>query len=233
MKIKTIGDIHGSTLWEDIKSEIDTLDLIIFLGDYVDSFDISNKRIFDNLVNIINFKKEYPDKVVLLVGNHDVMYALAPAHVNNPYWCSGYRPDMHVDLYELFQENKDLFQLAYQYKNYLWTHAGVHQGWWDCDYPFAKEDLSDIAVQLNRSFDCRLKEIFQVGWYRGGIYDVGGPLWVDRRKSIRKPLRGLHQIVGHSRVDKIQTFDVDDNTSITFCDCLQSNNPEFYELNIE
>ena len=233
MKIITIGDTHGKDLWREAvdKTLGGLFDKCVFIGDYTDSFDIPNNIIFENLKSIIKLKKIYPDKIVLLYGNHDIQYALVPGHVNNPYWCSGYRGDMHVDLYELFSKNKDLFQLAYQHKNYLWTHAGIHQGWWDYDYPYTKEDLSDIAKQLNLSFDRREPSIFQVGRIRGGFKNVGGPLWADKALTSQKPLEGLYQIVGHSRVDTITTIQKSENTSITFCHCLDRSN-EFYKLEI-
>ena len=68
MRICAIGDIHGRNDWE--KVDPNKYDKIIFVGDYVDSFDIPTGEILKNLENIIAFKKEYYDKVILLLGNH-------------------------------------------------------------------------------------------------------------------------------------------------------------------
>ena len=101
-KILTLGDIHGRDKWmfhthgsphefnhwmtmvengvpadaEEFWKEMPytQYDQIVFVGDYVDSFDISNVRILDNLKKILFFKKALPDKVVLLIGNHDIQY---------------------------------------------------------------------------------------------------------------------------------------------------------------
>ena len=100
MLIGTIGDIHGRTSWKEMIKN-DKVEKWIFLGDYCDSFDISDEKIKENLIDIINFKKAFPDKVVLLLGNHDVMYYNPPADIFN-YRCSGYRPQMHFDLYDTF-----------------------------------------------------------------------------------------------------------------------------------
>ena len=51
-------------------------DRFIFMGDYVDSPDIDNLSMKKNLMDIIGLKKKYPDKVVLLWGNHDIHYLL-------------------------------------------------------------------------------------------------------------------------------------------------------------
>lgn len=238
MKLITIGDTHGKNqeCWGEAVDRTlqGEFDKCVFLGDYVDAWpeEASNTEILESLSYIIKLKKFYPDKIITLLGNHCVQYALvSPNDIRNPYSCSGYRPEMHHDLYELFHKNIKLFQLAYQYKNYLWTHAGVHQGWWDYDYPYHKEDLSDIADQLNISFKRRERSIFQVGRLRGGYKDVGGPLWADKLLTSQKPLKGLHQIVGHSKVKIPQTFEIDNNTSITFCDCLDTEK-SFYTIEI-
>ena len=70
MKIKVIGDIHGKDTWKKYNNFNDC-DIIVFLGDYVDSFYESNETIYNNLEEIIQFKKDNKNKVILLLGNHD------------------------------------------------------------------------------------------------------------------------------------------------------------------
>jgi predicted phosphodiesterase len=247
MKILTIGDVHGKSVWKNF-ADINMLlysdkvlkpeyDLYIFLGDYCDSYDVSNIDIKNNLLDIIEFKKLYPDNVILILGNHDVPYSL-----NEPwkplnmfkYNCSGHRSEMHFDLYDIFNNNKNLFQLAFQYKNYIWTHAGVHYGWYH--YVFSKKikelgigDLN-VAEQLNEAFKFNLDCLFDVDWQRGGTKKVGGPLWVDKKFIGKKPLKHTHQIVGHNPVPEIVTYEVF-NSKITFCDVL-ANKDEFFSLEI-
>ena len=72
MKTITIGDIHGRSDWQEIDPA--NYDKIIFVGDYVDSFTVSDIDIITNLLNIIQFKKDNMNKVVLLLGNHDLQY---------------------------------------------------------------------------------------------------------------------------------------------------------------
>ena len=73
MKICTIGDTHGRVIWKefaDIKflltadeNSAGKGDFVpkffkyVFVGDYVDSFDLSNDVINENLLEIIRFKK--------------------------------------------------------------------------------------------------------------------------------------------------------------------------------
>jgi hypothetical protein len=129
----TIGDIHGFDTWkqaldywrpEEEKTLIDQFDYIVFLGDYVDEFHLKDAQIYKNLLEIIELKKKYPEKVILLWGNHDIQYIFKGNE------CSGYRPSMYLQLNEIFTRHEKLFQLAFQIKNYIWTHAGLHRGWY-------------------------------------------------------------------------------------------------------
>jgi predicted phosphodiesterase len=71
MKIIALGDIHGRTNWEKIvDNEMDS-DKIIFIGDYFDSRDsISALEQIHNFKEIIKLKKIYPEKFIILFGNH-------------------------------------------------------------------------------------------------------------------------------------------------------------------
>ena len=69
-----IGDIHGQDFWKSIVNEHMDEDYIVFVGDYFDSYSIGSKKILDNFRKIIKLKQTYPDKVKLLLGNHDIHY---------------------------------------------------------------------------------------------------------------------------------------------------------------
>ena len=67
-----IGDIHGRTIWKDI-IEKENPDKVIFLGDYVSTHeDISSTQQINNLEEILAYKEDNPDKVILLRGNHKI-----------------------------------------------------------------------------------------------------------------------------------------------------------------
>ncbi len=235
MKIVSIGDIHGLDVWktfEDIPQLISgtftpNYDYYVFVGDYVDSFDKTNIDILNNLNEIINFKKKYPQNVILLWGNHDIQYFTSFGE----HGCTGFRPEAYFDLHEIFRKNKDMFQLGFQIDNYLWTHAGVHMGWYKYDFPYKSQNVAD---DLNFAFLENNKSIFNVGFRRGGLYNVGGPLWADKSETSKKPLYEYHQIVGHTRIitGEIQTINKNKNTSITFIDVLEDNGAKPYIINI-
>ena len=255
MKILSIGDIHGFDTWkagldywrpEEEGTLVDQFDKIIFVGDYVDEFDKTDLEILNNFIEIIILKKKYPDKVVLLLGNHDVQYFIDSQKSN----ASGYRTSMYLQLNELFTKNENLFQLAYQHENYLWTHAGVHRGWYQLNIEQQSHVIRDgekldyleidksgnIADVLNFCFETRHQPIFDCGLIRGGRQKVGGPLWSDFNEIYNKPLLGYHHIVGHTRGKKIRHYEnYKGDTSTTFIDALSITNKyedNFYILKL-
>lgn len=70
MKTLALGDIHGKTIWKDIIKK-ENPDKVIFLGDYVTTHEgISSEQQISNLEEILTYKEENSDKVILLRGNH-------------------------------------------------------------------------------------------------------------------------------------------------------------------
>ncbi len=250
MKIITIGDIHGRKIWKNfvdinylLNAEPDAAgfggfepeyDKYIFSGDYVDSFTKNNTEIRENLLEIIRFKTLYPNNVILLWGNHDTDYYLNKPWLPLKNPVSGFRPEMHYDLFDIFYKYNTLFQFSFQIDNYLWTHAGVHYGWYH--YVFTKaiknEGWNDLTIseQLNNAFEIRLECLFDIDFYRGGSKRIGGPLWVDKKLISKKPLKNTHQIVGHNPVNQISTYNINNGT-LTFCDILHIKQ-EYYVLTI-
>jgi len=251
MKILTIGDIHGRTCWKKfadigflLSAEPDAAGFgtfipeqnkYIFLGDYVDSFTETNITIRENLLELIRFKTLYPDNVVLLWGNHDVEYWRNLPWIKGEIPIRGFRTEAHYDLFEIFNRNVEKFQLAYQYKNYLFSHAGVHFGWYHFVFTKVIKDMNmenmSVTEQLNEAFLHRIPCLFDVDWYRNGNKRVSGPLWCDKQLMSKKPLKNMHQIVGHTATDEIKIFKKNDATSVVFCDILNTKE-DFYTLSI-
>lgn len=259
MKIASIGDIHGSNRWkfllfgstnptiEIIRQTMLSFDKVIFVGDYVDSFD-TDELIVENLHEIIQLKKDYFDIVELLWGNHDVFYYTLNYGRDN---VTGSRDEMVHDLNQLFRQNYRCFQFSYQYENYLWTHAGVHRGWFEHyvrpkmkgnqesrfhQYLTGDENISDV---LNLMWELQDKSIFMCSHLRskgGWGSKVGGPLWAGKEEISKKPIFGIHQIVGHTYTENIETYKsfgfTDNDTSVTFIDCIRTSD-ELYILNLE
>ncbi|MDR1882871.1 MAG: metallophosphoesterase [Prevotella sp.] len=207
-----IGDIHGLTYWKEVVGNNPDC-LYVFLGDYLDPYeDIDYNALIDNLKEIIQLKKDHPDDVILLLGNHDLHYFttdIAPG--------SRFVFDIAEDVSKLFLDNIHLFQYAYQKENCVFTHAGIAHRWFVNDF---KGDLErNIADQLNNPSPKQVEALCRCGFYRGGAFnDIGGIFWADKRE-LYEPLKGYTQIVGHNRVKDIIDH-TNDGGRIIFCDCL-------------
>ena len=219
MKTVSIGDTHGKAIADVVLEIINEHDKFIFMGDYVDNPDTGNLPIKNNLLAIIALKKRYPEKIILLWGNHDIQYLL-----DNEYYCSGYRPGMKKGLHKIFSLNAELFQLAYQSGDYLWTHAGVNALWFKNRFkPFAEDHLNESSLSelLNISFAERFKPLFDIGYLRGGYCKAGGPLWCDIEELKDDQWMGLNQIAWHNRVDQIERIQMNGN-EVIFIDILDN-----------
>lgn len=213
MHILAIGDVHGRDTWKQIKDH--EVDQIIFIGDYVDPHrPIPDFEVLRNLEEIIAFKQNDPDRITLLLGNHDAQYLHYPR-----YSCSGQRVELQETVGRLFQEKKALFQIAWQRDRYLFTHAGISQGWYDRHLVTLNEfDRENVAAALNAIHTSEHRDIlFEVGRPRGGWHRYGGPIWADQSETQFDYLAGFHQVVGHSRVKNFEFYG-DANASITYTD---------------
>lgn len=228
MKIAIIGDIHSRKIWKDVVLDALTnkVDKIIFLGDYIDPYFITtynhNKKILNN---IINFKKHNINDVILIIGNHDAHYiydSISP--------CQRYDIKNANKLKKLYKDNFDLFQIAYQEKNHLFTHAGVSDRWLLYnDIPDLKDDKSNIGEVLNNmTLDIKSLSILnKLSYFRGGFDLYGGPLWANYNETQQDYIDDIHQYVGHNKVEEIHTSYIKNtNGSITYCDVLHTPNDD-------
>ena len=222
MNITAIGDIHGRKNWINIINK-NKNNNFIFLGDYVDPYHsefIEEEEAIVNLESIIDFKKNNSNKVTLLIGNHDAQYLF------DTNFKTSYRSQYSQELIDLYYYNKSLFQFALQKDRYLFTHAGISNGWFNehfrlLEYFGLNVDMSNLATTLNKiGKDLKWKvELGSISHYRGGNDKYGGPLWTDRIEIDKDYLKGFQQVVGHNKVPDIITMG-NSKSSITFCDCL-------------
>lgn len=126
MKILIIPDVHGSHEWEVAKEKINEVDKIVFLGDYFDAW----KNVWDdqgeNFKNICDFKRKYPDKVKLLIGNHDFAYISGTREGER---VSGHQYSKHAEIRALLTANLDILDLAFEADGFVFSHAGFSKTW--------------------------------------------------------------------------------------------------------
>jgi hypothetical protein len=207
-----IGDVHGSTFWKTAMDENPDCQTV-FLGDYLDPFsDMDSNLLLDNLKEIIKLKESNPEKVILLLGNHDMHYITSDM---DP--CMRFDLEIYERANELFINNFHLFQYAYQEENCIFTHAGISYKWFVND--FQGDINQNIDNQLNNPTDEQAKALCQISEFFGGSEGTIGGIFFAHRQDLYEPLHGYTQIVGHHRMDDISEYQCE-HGNIIFCDAL-------------
>ena len=222
-KIGICGDIHGRQFWKTIKEHKNEFEKIVFLGDYVSPYPhekITNKKAIDVFEEVLRFKKENPEKVILLIGNHDLSYfnsSICECRTDWKNW---------VKLNGMYFDNIKLFDLAWETKigdtRFFFSHSGVRKEWfekwvkdklfeWDGDeLPPAEKfnELFHAAYDDGRNFDLKSTRDFELAMgiystYRGWDgWDYGSIVWADIREYGMGPeYTDVVFICGHTQLE--------------------------------
>ncbi len=194
-KILICPDVHGRNFWHKAEEMINEVDKVVFLGDYLDPYGyegITFNDALEEFKQILDFKAKHSDKVVLLVGNHDMHYILTKFMD-----CSRRNYEILGELNALYRDHLDKFELVYKCDDYLFSHAGVYQSWIE-RHSIDFDELLDFKMFLiNRSYTLQ-----DLSYYRGGRCDTGSCVWADIRESMRNDTFGDYtQIVGHTQLN--------------------------------
>lgn len=188
MKILIVPDVHGRTFWR--KALESDCDKVVFLGDYLDPYSyegITSVGAISEFKDIIQFKKDNPDKVVLLLGNHDCAYFY------NFGSASRYDYFNADEIKSIFKENEDCFKLWYQIDKYLFTHAGITNDWLSTHFNV------DISNFLTLPISEIIPKLWVCSRMRGGYDNTGSMIWSDVREGDREST--YYQIFGHTQLE--------------------------------
>ena len=190
MNILVVPDVHGRTFWRYALEHIDDYDKIVFLGDYLDPYyyeGINWETAVEQFKDILKFREDNPDKVILLCGNHDLSYI-----VNRDLFHSRHNVRESSKVHKLCEEVP--FKIAYEIDGCLFTHAGVTREWLK-GYELTIENLlkfkpAEITMELS-----------VVGRQRGGWEKTGSCMWCDINEFIEGDHNlGYFQIFGHTQL---------------------------------
>ena len=197
MKILVLGDIHGRLIWKDI-IERENPDLTIFLGDYVSTHElISAEQQLSNLEDILNYKEENQDKVILLRGNHDTQHL-------GYYWaeCSGYDREVAFGMSSAefllrFTKLTDWVYIDDELKT-IFSHAGVSKVWME---KILKEsdvhNINDYGLREEFGFTpCKMSDYY-------GISETQPLTWIRPQTLVDCAIPNYIQVVGHTPVKHI------------------------------
>jgi len=198
MKIIAIGDIHGRNFWQKYIQE--PTDQLIFVGDYFDPYDIwiRPEDEIANFKDIVNIKRDNPDMVTLLIGNHDYHYL---SGVQQQY--SRYNESSAAAIREVLEEAIDILQICCVYNDTVFNHAGLTKTWCANN----QIDLTNLEHSVNQKF---VEDRLAFGFI-DGIGDENGsdarqsPLWVRPAQLLADKIERYKQVVGHTR-QPVQVF---------------------------
>ena len=207
-----IPDIHGRDFWKESVYENIGEEHIVFLGDYLDPYEdeqIAPWEVFPQLEEIVALKKEHPDSVTLLLGNHDIHYLTEKGRGGRFDYIRG------AQIKRFVLEKADAFQLTYETeiagKKFLFSHAGIVAGWMEHNREFLEDAKPEtIGSILNGMWDDHsswpvlFSVLADVSYSRWGRTPFGSPIWsdVDDMRADAPELPGYYQIFGHSQQEK-------------------------------
>lgn len=217
-----IPDVHGRSFWRDaVKRHPDGN--YIFLGDYLDPYPsegIKDEDAVQGLKDIIQFKKDHPENVILLWGNHDLHYLYPDELLGSRYDAANAERNAH-----LFWDNQELFQIAHETvaggKRFLFSHAGICRGWVSSNFP-RLEDEDITAEQMNDlvGYHEFMSALGDVSINRGGSKPCGSMVWADLYDHFLEgnTLPGIVQVFGHTQLKEPVNYE-----DMLYClDCRQS-----------
>lgn len=191
MKHIIIPDLHGRDFWiNPVLNNINKENThIVFLGDYLDPYEgfenITSEKALEMFLYLLEVIQN-TNNVTLLIGNHD--YGYWPEMLEY-YSCRRNEKDKQK-ISQIFQNNRHLFQLAYEYDKYLFTHAGVLEKWWGSQDPITAENINQLIekpLKLN-----------QIPRERGGKALYGSCIWADVYEHYFQHPINYYQIFGHT-----------------------------------
>lgn len=195
MKLIAIGDIHGRNCWQNLRDV--ECDFFIFTGDYFDAYeDISTDEEIINFLRILKFKREFPEKVILLFGNHDFHYLKNSTQMYSRYNFNNY--SLLEDSVEIAMK-ENLFQICFKNEHFLFSHAGITKTW-----------LENVGIVTNenlvKNINSALYENPQIFEFKNEINRKSNgnnvyqsPIWVRPESLQEDALENCIQVIGHTK----------------------------------
>lgn len=197
-----------------------SFDIVVFLGDYVDShLDSYTPNLqLQNLEEVLAYKNEHPENTILLLGNHDIHYL---PWVYSKY--SGYQVTIAPKFNNLFTQAIEArqVQMCFQSGSLLFTHAGVTRTWCDNHHIDQTNPMNDINDLLYANPEA----LGFISDYSFGYPDPTGnnifqsPAWVRPDSLLKDAIEGFWQIAGHTQQPNVSVRARGDD-KFFFCDTL-------------
>ena len=230
MKVIVCPDVHQdlTTLRYCISQLRDgEVDKVVFLGDAVDAW--SSEQWYTDSEHsphvviraLADWKKEFGDKFIWLIGNHDWAYTrlkdMRYSELNNAVSIIGHQYANHKLIGNTFDENDGMFDVAVCIDGIVYSHAGFTNTWLKsyiihADYENKRPksfmnifnaylaDVPKFIDRLNKDFHDQKMEhrwLDHRSYSPIGDSEIEGPLWV-RPWALVNDGAFQYQIVGHT-----------------------------------
>jgi hypothetical protein len=221
-EILIVPDVHGRNFWKPV---LDYHGEVIFLGDYTDPYSregLTQEDAYRNLLAIVDYRQANPDRVTLLIGNHEL-------HYYNSRFAASRFSDTYYERYHAVltdEATAGLFRICKQIDNYLFIHAGITKDWYGLHQPELQQQGASLEERINNLFVANMAAFFEISRYRGGFHHAGSPLWADIHELFAEPEHfdnDIVQIIGHTQINSNEPF-IKDNIRLL-------DNRQLYLLN--
>ncbi len=170
---------------------------------------ISQEEALSNFKEILEFKRLNPNRVTLLIGNHEIHYL-------DTFYNFSRKDTLNAEyIHDLIHSNLQMFSLAAHAdlggKSFLFTHAGIHESWWTKHFKQVPKEASIICDTLNAYIENKDKlgnfidnALMELTKARGGEDKAGSCVWADLDeydKNTDYP-KNIYQVFGHTKLKK-------------------------------
>lgn len=219
MKYVFCGDIHGKS--EQVRRALDMDGIIVFVGDFIDSFDrtiLEHDECYRLVIEAIKKKKAR-----VIYGNHELSYIPVCGELGQSiHRSSGWNYQRSIVMKKYESKIREHFEpYIFLTPEFLVSHAGLTKQLWQ-DQGLSIKTLSQALAEwwLDRN-----SPMHYIGRYRGGRNKYGGLFWCDFNQEFEE-VPELSQIFGHTPGPDIRY------RGNSFCiDCLDRKH-QFLELDI-
>jgi len=218
-RILIVADSHGSPAPLLIaKKNIASFDKVIFLGDFFDHIDETFEVQKTNFIDTMDFKKQNPQKVTILLGNHDANYILEDMYK----WQEEYADQIQT----LIKQHILDIDVTYIEDKWIFSHAGVSKVWMknilqdQTDDDFTPDFCMNFFAKVNKFFHAYdFNYLRFMGTDCSGNNITQNPLWIRPESLKYVALKGFNQAVGHSAVpDSQRIFITENKDTLLFLD---------------
>ena len=233
MKVCCIGDIHGTDkflkCYDKIIKKDNDCDKIIVFGDHFDPYE-KNIHFHDMIDNYIKFTEimNKDERVISLLGNHDLSsYIIQLDKTNRTLkWKTG-----AAQISRHIRNNLNKSYLCYRINDYLFSHAGVSETWFNNLKVIYQKRLLDNYIGWTDSELYNLVSFYPYDKSHWGDDPNQGCTWIRPESLINNPYGDYNQVVAHTREDVYQKIKMSNDKDLWMVDT--KGNPDYLTLDIK